>query len=170
MHFTPTNTTIRYALGQEGTKEEPSLTILLPLTGSCRSRSVASLARRRWCSRQGFLQGWFRAADEQEGGFVDSFSQVCCSQHMHACITTYPYPLIPWNQGNKKAANHWAPTTVSAPSPRTRSARPTAPSCSSTIPIVAAALTWPPRSTRPRSSWRRPSKRGFPSHDDGSAV
>lgn len=59
--------------------------IFQSITGSRRSRSMAPLARRRWCPRQGFLQGWFRAADEQEGGFVDSFSQV---RHVHLVLSS----------------------------------------------------------------------------------
>ncbi|POR33197.1 hypothetical protein TPAR_06596 [Tolypocladium paradoxum] len=44
---------------------------------------------------------------------------------------------------------------MSAPSPRTRSARRTARSCCSTTPTAAAVRTWRQRSTRRRSSWTR---------------
>lgn len=61
-------------------KSKNQLTFLPTITGPRRSRSMAPLARRRWRPRQGFLQGWLRAADEQEGGFVDSLAQVCLVQ------------------------------------------------------------------------------------------
>ncbi|PNY23284.1 hypothetical protein TCAP_06771 [Tolypocladium capitatum] len=44
---------------------------------------------------------------------------------------------------------------MSAPSPRTRSARRTARSCCSTTPTAAVVHTWRRRSTRRRSSWTR---------------
>jgi hypothetical protein len=38
---------------------------------------MEAISRRRWSHGQGLLQGWFRAQDDQEGGYSDPVSQVC---------------------------------------------------------------------------------------------
>lgn len=50
---------------------------------------MEAIPRRRWSHGQGFLQGRFRAQDDQEGGYSHPVSQVCLDPTL-----LIPSPLI----------------------------------------------------------------------------